>query len=81
MGMNRKKKEPCKFNTQCMVVHEGTTFPREVDCERGVCATCGWNPAVEAQRKKDIRAALLPVVSRWVIGRGSFETVEKLKCR
>lgn len=66
------KPKVCKFNDAIRV----NDMPRAVDCNGGNCETCGWNPEVEAQRKKDIRAALHPVVKTWVIGRGSFETIE-----
>lgn len=73
----KTKPKPCKFNTQCKVHHNGVTFDRCVDCdEQTNCATCGWNPEVDAQRKKDIRLALHPVVKTWVIGRGTFDTIE-----
>ena len=34
---------PCKFN------------PLAVDCDLPFCARCGWNPAVEEERKARIR--------------------------
>lgn len=31
------------------------TFNREVDCDKLKCTKCGWNPAVESERKAKIR--------------------------
>ena len=40
------------------------------------CHKCGWNPAVEEERKKKIREdrkeLLKPAPKKWLIGRGEF---------
>ena len=52
---------PCKYNEQVMVFDpEGErSIPRQVNCDVNPntrnCKECGWNPKVEAKRKKKIR--------------------------
>lgn len=46
-------------------------FNRYVDCEYHThCDTCGWNPAVEEKRKKEIAERLSKARSllRWIVG-------------
>lgn len=30
-------------------------FNPGVDCDQKVCARCGWNPAVDSKRKKELQ--------------------------
>ena len=71
----KTKVKPCKYN---MKIHTGgTEFVRMVDCDGGNCVICGWNPEVDKARKKNIKRAFHPPIKRYIIGKGSFERIEK----
>ena len=50
-----------------------------VDCtEHPNCQRCGWNPQVERYRKKHRKLPEPPPGKKWVLGKGSFESLGKL---
>ena len=71
----KTKVKPCKYNMK--IQSNGTEFVRMVDCDGGNCLICGWNPDVDKERKKNICKAFHPTVRRFIIGKGSFENIQR----
>lgn len=55
--------------------------PGAVNCyyaDRAFCYKCGWNPAVEDERKEKLREMMRqPTVETYSIGRGSIDPAIK----